>query len=117
MSRPLLEAIERLRIRGALSREHAAFFGRVARGELVSVRLELQTALWAGVTLIAAGAGLLVKANLARLGPVTIGAAIGLAAALCLWQVARTAPPASESDTPRHAAKEARASESTARES
>ena len=100
MSRALLETVARLRDRGTLSQEQAAFFGRVARGELVSVRLELQTALWAGVTLIAAGAGLLVKANLARLGPATIGAAIGLAAALCLWRVARTAPPFSWGPVP-----------------
>ena len=57
------------------------------------MRFELQIALWAGVTLIAAGAGILVKDNLANLGPVTIGAGIALAAALCLWYVARTAPP------------------------
>jgi len=92
MSRAVVAAIERLRAREALTAEQAAFFARVARGELVSVRLELQIALWLGVTLIAGGAGLLVRENLARLGPVTIGAGIGLAAALCLWHVARTAP-------------------------
>ena len=50
--------------------------GRDSRiaGELVSVRIELQIALWAGVTLIAGGAGMLVKENLAHLGPLTIGA-------------------------------------------
>jgi hypothetical protein len=93
MSRAVVEAIGRLHARGMLSAEQAALSGRVARGELVSVRLELQIALWAGVTLVAGGAGLLVKQNLAQLGPLTIGAAIALAAALCLWYVARAAPP------------------------
>ena len=84
--------MERLRARGTLTDAQAAFFGRIARGELVSVRIELQVALWAGVTMVAAGAGVLVKENLAHLGPVTIGAGIALAAALCLWYVARAAP-------------------------
>jgi len=93
MNRTLLESVGRLRARGTLTDAQAGFFGRIARGELVSVRLELQIALWIGVTLIAAGAGTLVKENLAHLGPVTIGAGIALAAALCLWYVARAAPP------------------------
>jgi hypothetical protein len=93
MNRSLLESIDRVHARGALTGAQAVFFSRIARGELVSVRGELQLALWAGVTLVAAGAGMLVKENLARLGPVTIGAGIALAAALCLWYVARTSPP------------------------
>jgi hypothetical protein len=93
MSHSLLDALGRLRARGILSDTQAGYFGRIARGELVSVRAELQIALWAGVTLVAAGAGVLVKDNLANLGPVTIGAGIALAAALCLWYVARASPP------------------------
>lgn len=93
MNRSLLESIGRLRAQGTISDAQAGFFGRIARGELVSVRIEIQIALWAGVTLVAAGAGLLVKDNLAKLGPVTIGAGIALAAALCLGYVARVAPP------------------------
>ena len=92
MSRTLLDSIGHLQARGILTDAQASFFGRIARGELVSVRIELQIALWAGVTLVAAGAGILVKEHLANLGPVTIGAGIALAAALCLWYVARTAP-------------------------
>jgi len=93
MNRPLAASVDRLRARGILTAAQAGLFGRVARGELVSVRIELQLALWAGVTLVAAGAGILVKEHLENLGPVTIGAGIGLAAALCLWYVARVAPP------------------------
>jgi hypothetical protein len=92
VNRSLLEAVRRLRARGTLTGAQADLFGRIARGELVSVRLELQIALWAGVTLVAAGAGVLVKENLGRLGPVAIGGGLALAAALCLWYVARTAP-------------------------
>ena len=84
MNRNLHEAVARLRASGTLTDAQAAYFGRIARGELVSVRLELQVALWLGVTLVAGGAGLLVKEHLAQLGPLTIGAGIGLAAALCL---------------------------------
>jgi len=93
MNHPLLEAVGRLQARGVLSDAQAGFFGRIARGELVSVRLELQIALWAGVMMVAAGAGVLVKDNLAHLGPVTIGAGIACAAALCLGYVARAAAP------------------------
>jgi len=92
MNRSLLESVDRLRARGTLTDAQAGHFGRIARGELVSVRLELQVALWIGVTLVAAGTGILVKENLAHLGPVTIGAGIALAAALCLWYVGRAAP-------------------------
>ena len=93
MNHTLLDAVGRLRARGTLTDDQAAFFGRMARDELVSVHPELQVALWIGVTMIAGGAGLLVKENLARLGPATIGAGIGLAAALCIWYVVRSAPP------------------------
>lgn len=85
--------MEGLRARGALSDAQAAYFARVAAGGLVSVRRELQIALWLGVSLIAAGAGVLVKENLDRLGPATIAIGLGLAAALCLAHVARTSPP------------------------
>jgi hypothetical protein len=93
MNRTLVEAVGRLRARGVLSDAQAAFFNRLARGELVPVRAELQAALWIGVTMIVGGVGLLVKDNLARLGPLTIGSGIGLAAALCFWYVTRSAPP------------------------
>lgn len=93
MNHTLLEAVGRLRAGGILSAAQAEAFGRIARGELVSVRLELQLALWSGVTLVAGGAGLLVKDHLARLGPLAIGAGVGLAAALCLGYVARAAGP------------------------
>jgi hypothetical protein len=93
MNPTLLEAMGRLRARGTLTDAQAAFFGRMARDELIPVRPELRIALWAGVTMIAGGAGLLVRENLVALGPATIGAGIGLAAALCCAYVARSASP------------------------
>lgn len=93
MSRALLAAVDRLERTGRISPPTAAHLARVARGELVSVRSEVQFALWAGVTLVAAGAGALVRQHLAQLGPLTVGGGIALAAGLCLWYVARTAPP------------------------
>ena len=75
-----------------LPAEKGAFLLRVARGELVSLRAELRVALYLGVTLIAGGAGLLVKENLDRIGPLTIAVGLGLAAAACLAWVALKAP-------------------------
>lgn len=93
MNHEPLAAVDRLRARGFVDDAQAAHLRRAVRGELVSVRIELQVALWAGITMIAGGAGLLVKENLARLGPLTIGGAITFAAGACLWYVARRAPP------------------------
>src|SRR5512144_760891 len=86
-------AVVELQRRGILSTDQAARLGRVARGELVSIRLELQVLLYAGVLLVTAGVGLLVSEHLERIGPVAVALAIGLGAAGCLAWVARKAPP------------------------
>jgi hypothetical protein len=78
--------------RGLIAPEQAALAGRIARGDLVSVRGELRTALYLGVLLVLAGVSLLVKENLDRIGPVGIAAGIGLAAALALFWVVRRGP-------------------------
>ena len=93
MNPDVAAAVPKLVERGVLAPGAAAPLLRVARGELVSIREELRLALYLVVTLVTAGVGLLVKENLDRIGPVTIAAAIGLAAAACLAWVARTAPP------------------------
>lgn len=100
MNRAVHEAIGFLRARSLLSPEQGALLGRLTRGELFSLRIELQATLWAGVTLIAGGAGLLVKEHLSQLGPLTIGAGIALVAALCLGYVVRAAPPYSRAAVP-----------------
>lgn len=86
-------AVAELHRRGVLSTDHAARLGRIARGELVSIRLELQLLLYAGVLLVMAGVGLLVGENLERIGPVAVALAIGGGAAGCLAWAARQAPP------------------------
>jgi hypothetical protein len=53
-------AIATLRAREILSSEQAAFFDRVARRGLVSVRFEIRALLYAGVLLVTSGVGVLV---------------------------------------------------------
>lgn len=96
----LPQTIRRLHTQGILTDPQAAFFLRVARRDLVSVRLELQAALYAGVMLIVAGVGVLVRERLQNIGPVTIGLGIALGAAACFLYVARAAPPFSRSPAP-----------------
>ena len=75
-----------------LARETAAPLRRAAAGSIVSVREEIRILLWAGVLLVSTGAGLLVKQNLDRIGPMAIAIALGVAAAACLVFVWRRAP-------------------------
>jgi hypothetical protein len=97
-------AVERLRGDGVLAEVPASLFGRVARRELVTVRLEIRAALYAGVLLLTAGVGLFVKENHERIGPAAIGLAIGIGAAACLvWAARRSAPFAWTEATSAHA--------------
>lgn len=93
-------AIGDLQRRGILSAGIARHLGRIARGELVSLNADLHVLLYAGVLLVAAGVSLLLKANLARLGPVTIAVAIGVAAVGCLAWVASVSPPFTRGEAP-----------------
>ena len=72
MSPDVAAAVGRLERAGVLSAGQAARLGRVARGELVSVRAELRLLHYAGVLVLMAGVGLLVQQNLDRIGPVAI---------------------------------------------
>jgi hypothetical protein len=100
MNPDVAEAIPKLAESGVLPPGEAPRLLRVARGELVSVFWELRAILYAGVMLITAGVGLLIKENLDRIGPVAIAAAIGLAAAAALAWAMKTAPPFSWGETP-----------------
>jgi hypothetical protein len=93
MDPDVAQAIPVLRDAGVLPDEPASTLLRIARGELLSVRLELKALLYAGVLTVVAGVGLLVKEHLTALGPVAVATAIGLAAAACLAWVVRAAPP------------------------
>ena len=101
-----MEAIERLAAEGVIPAAEAPRISRIARGDLVSVRLEIRALLYAGVTLAVAGAGLFVKEHYREIGPVAITLALSLAAAGCLVFVARAASPFSweRSPAPRLAA-------------
>jgi hypothetical protein len=92
MSPDVARAIVDLRGRGVLGAAPARLFLRVARGELISLYYELRLLLYAGVTLVVAGVGLLVRENLDRLGPVAIAFAIGLPAALSFLWISQRAP-------------------------
>lgn len=55
----------------------------VERGEIFSVSNELRVALYGAVAAITAGVGMMVKANLEHIGPISLIAALALAAAGC----------------------------------
>jgi hypothetical protein len=89
----LAEALPELVRGGVVPPEAAVAPLRAARGELLSIRGELRATLYVGVLLLVAGVSILVKENLDRIGPGTIAAAIGLAAAACLAWTLHRAPP------------------------
>ena len=100
MSPDVAAAVGRLQQAGVLAAREAAHFGRVARGELVSVRAELRLLHYGGVLVLMAGVGLLVGQNLDRIGPVAIAASLWLAALGALFWAARHAAPFSWSESP-----------------
>lgn len=100
MNPDVAAAIPKLAESGILPPREAPRLLRASRGELVSVHGELRALLYAGVLAITAGAGLLVKENLDRIGPAAIAAALGLAAAAALVWVARASPPFSWREAP-----------------
>jgi len=89
----LVDAVDRLSAEGVIPAPAAPRLSRIVRGELASLRAEMRTLLYAGVTLVTAGAGLFVKQHYRQIGPVAITAALSLAAAACLATVARRSPP------------------------
>ena len=84
MNPDVVRAIDDLTPKGILSPQLAPRLRRIAAGELISVRRELEILLYFGVALTVAGVGLLVKQNLDRIGPLTVAIAIGAAALGCL---------------------------------
>lgn len=92
MNPDVVSAIARLRATNVLSGGQTALFERVARRQLVSVRLEVRVLLYVGVLLLASGVGLLVAEHHREIGPLAIAAAIGLAIAASFFWVMRKAP-------------------------
>jgi len=93
ISPDIAAAVTRLGREGVLAPEQARLFGRVARGELVSLSKAIHGLLYLGVAALTTGVGLLFRDEIANLGPITVALAVGLAAALCLAFVARKSPP------------------------
>lgn len=100
MNPDVVRAIASLRAGDVLSAEQAAFFDRVARRGLVSVRFEIRTLLYVGVLLLTSGVGVLVALHQEEIGPLAIAAGIALAAAGSLIWVARRAAPFSWGEVP-----------------
>ena len=92
MQPEILAAVDRLERENVLPAPTAAFLRRVAKRDLVSIRFEIRAILYAGVALIAAGAGLFVREHYRQIGPVTITAALSLACAASFAYVLRRAP-------------------------
>ncbi len=86
-------AVTRLERDRVLAPEQARLFGRIARGELISLSRAIQALLYLGVLALTTGAGLFFEDEIERLGPVTLAFAVGGAAVLCLAWVARKSPP------------------------
>jgi hypothetical protein len=94
------DAVDRLAADGVLPPEAVPRLRRIARGEILSVRPELRVLLYAGVTLVAAGAAEFVRENYRRIGPVAITLALTIAAAGVLAYVFRHARPFSRDAVP-----------------
>lgn len=93
MNPEVVAAIGVLREKAILSDTQAAQLLPVARRELVSVRLELRTLLYAGVLLAMSGVGLFLKQNHERIGPSAIASLLAAAALACFAYVFRRSPP------------------------
>ena len=100
MNPEVAEAIPLLLEKAILREEQAGVLLRVARRELVSVRMELRTLLYGGVLLAVSGVGLFLKQNHDRIGPAAIVAVLSVAAAGCFAYVWRRSPPFSWAASP-----------------
>ena len=94
------QAVDRLAEEGVLPAEAVPRLSRIARGELLSLRAELRVLLYAGVTLVAAGAAEFVRRHYRQIGPLAITAVLTLAAAGAFLYVLRRARPFSRGAVP-----------------
>jgi hypothetical protein len=94
------ESVDGLEREAVLAPDAARVFRRVARRELVSLYAELRLLAYAGVLLMTAGVGFLVKDNLERIGPFGLAALLTAAAAACFVWVAWHARPFARGEVP-----------------
>jgi hypothetical protein len=76
--------IRELRQEGLVDDATASRVAALERGDVFSVHAELRVALYAGVTMVTGGVGMILARNLDRIGPLAITLAIALAAAACV---------------------------------
>jgi hypothetical protein len=91
-------AVTRLAREEVITGDQARLFGRVARGELVSLSTTIHTLLYLGVVALTTGTGLIFKNEITNLGPLTIALGVGFVAFLCLSWVARHSPAYSKTE-------------------
>ncbi len=92
MSPEVAGAIGVLKEKGILSPDQSATLARMARRDLVSIRVELRALLYAGVLLVVSGVGIFLKENQERIGPVAIASLLAAAAVACFVFVFRRSP-------------------------
>jgi hypothetical protein len=100
MNPDALAAVDRLRKEKMVTEATADYLARIASGRLISAHSELRFALYAGVLLLTTGIGLLLKDNLARLGPLAIAAGISAVVLACGYWVMRHLPRFGWGETP-----------------
>ena len=88
MNPDVAEAIPELVRHGFLPGDRAAVGLRIARDELVSLRLEIRLLFCFGVLLTSAGVGLLAEQNYQRIGPPAMAAALGVSVVALLGRAA-----------------------------
>ena len=92
-------AVTRLRREGVLSADQTVLFGRVARGELVSLSPAIQALLYIGVVALTTGVGVLFKDRLIDFGPASIATAVGACSLACLAWAGWASKPFSRAET------------------
>ena len=81
--------LKQLHTDGAVDDRSFAHLHELDKGTVFSVFYELRVVLYLAVLLIVAGAGMLLKDNLDRIGHVAIAVAIGVIAAICYYHAVR----------------------------
>jgi hypothetical protein len=100
MDPDVAKAIPELVQRGVIPEDKSGLLLRIARGDLLSVQLEIRLLFYLGVLLTVGGVSLLVQQNYRHIGPVVIAAALAGGALAALGWVGRKAPPFSWEETP-----------------
>ena len=96
----ILARLERWKDEGAISPEQYAYLAGICRGETISVFLELNILLYAGVLAFVAGLGWTVTTWSKQLGDVVILAVLSAILATCAWYCFSRAPRWSTTETP-----------------